>query len=92
LHTPPPQIWLAPQAFPHAPQLAALIEVSTQVLPQTVPLQAAWQAPLEQYWPCGQALPHAPQFAGSLLVTTQAFPHLVLPPPQISAQTPLVHT
>jgi hypothetical protein len=66
----------AVQAFPHAPQLLALVCVSTQggVPPQNVRpvLQMGTHAPALHLSPVPQAFPHVPQFAASVCRFTQA--------------------
>jgi hypothetical protein len=80
-------------AFPHAPQLARLVSVSTHDPPHDVcPGGHAAQTPLRQICAEGQALAHPPQFAGSCEVSTHALPQRVLPPLQSSAHAPAEHT
>lgn len=69
----------APQATPHAPQLAVSVARLTHLPPQFMSPCAHWQAPAEHCWPAPHAFPHAPQFAGSTLVETQLLPQLSCP-------------
>jgi hypothetical protein len=71
------QLWPVTQAVPQAPQLAASVWTSTQIMRPPV-MQMRFgvvheiaHAPLTQSWPEGQAVAHAPQLAGSLAVSTQ---------------------
>lgn len=50
-----------------------------------------WHCPFTHVPPAGHTWPHCPQFAGSFASTTHAFPHFVVPPPQVSVQTPFEH-
>ncbi len=86
LHAPPLHV-PGPQLTPQAPQSAASVAVSTQLVPHQV-------SPVGQQWPAlhpsplGQAAPHAPQFAGSVSVFTQVPPQLVRP---VAQHRPALH-
>jgi hypothetical protein len=63
-HAPPEQIWPAGQAWPHAPQLVALVAVFSHVRPQGVsPVEHAMHRPEMHAWPAGHDVAvqtHAP--------------------------------
>ena len=70
---------------PQAPQLAALVWVFTQLLPQSiVPLGQA-QRPAEHAVPPAQVLPQAPQLVLLVWRLMHAEPHMVLPAAQTQA-------
>jgi hypothetical protein len=73
-HCPCWQVKPAGQTFPHAPQLAASLAVSTQPVAQTFRLPGHTHAPAMQA-PVPQLRLHAPQLRGSTLMSIQ-------PPPQ----------
>lgn len=95
-----PFVHVAPVAhwFPHAPQFAALVLVSTHVCvvppppPKPPPpcvvhsvcpdAHPSVHAPLTQVWSPVQRFPHAPQFVLLDVVSTQVPLQLVSPPPQ----------
>ena len=60
MQVPATQVWPAPQALLHPPQWAAVVCVSTQVLPQTV-LGALQHTPDMHVSVPMQALSHPPQ-------------------------------
>jgi hypothetical protein len=80
--------WPAGQARPHIPQLAALLEVSTQVPPQSLVPVGHPQAPPMQTLPPLQVVPQVPQLAGSERVSMQESPHRVRGLAQVALQTP----
>jgi len=79
LQTPVLQVAGAVQARPHMPQLAVLVLVSTQAVPQSVWPVGQRQAPAWQVCAAGQAVPQRPQLASSVIVSTQAAPQAVRP-------------
>src|SRR4051812_41820647 len=91
------QTWPLPHAVAQVPQCFASLVRSAQL-----PLQSVnpWlhMLPTGVHWPAthGTPTPHtvpqAPQFFGSLFLSTQKLPHLVLPPPQVTEQTPAEQT
>jgi hypothetical protein len=91
-HLPPEQMSGEEQAWPHWPQLAGSLLVSTQAWPHIVsePHDVA-QAPLA-HTPPGHECPHWPQLAGSLVVSTQLPLHAVAFPGQLLAHVPVEHT
>src|SRR5262249_40351352 len=97
-HAPWEQTSPMAHVWPHIPQFAMSICVSTHSLPQRElpPLHWIRQDPSEQTSPGWHAAPQAPQFAGSLLTSMHAPPHFVWPgvhwvpvgsppPPQLAA-------
>jgi len=78
---PPLQLAPAAHALPHAPQLAVLVCVSTQLASHcTSPLSHFdLQALVEQTWPLWHATPHAPQASGFDVRSTQLVPQLDWP-------------
>ena len=103
VHVPSTQVEPTSHATPHAPQLAALVLRSTQVVaiiimpigPRAGAVQAvrppvpqpAAHAPFWQVVFGPQRIPHAPQLASSAFVFVQVVPHRVSPPPHV--QMPL---
>jgi len=69
------------QAWPHVPQFAAFVAVSTQLPEQGTrpPLHVAAHAPPEHASPLAQAVAHFPQFAGSTDVSAHASLHCARP-------------
>jgi hypothetical protein len=86
VHVAAMQVAPAVHAFPHAPQLAGSVWVSTHAELQlvSVPGQAAVQSPLLHTWLAPHAMPHAPQFLGSFNVAAQV-------PPQFTSVKGQVH-
>jgi hypothetical protein len=77
LHVPAEQVAPDAHALPHAPQLAAFVDVSTHCpLHAVCPLGHA-HAPAVQVWPAAQILPQVPQLFESVCVLTQALPQKV---------------
>jgi hypothetical protein len=76
------------QALPQAPQLLALVVVSTHCPLHSVCPVGHAQLPLPQVCPLAQTLPQAPQLLASLLVFTQALPQKVCPA-VVQAHAPL---
>ncbi len=67
---PPVQVCSPTQAFPQSPQWAGLLKVSTQAVPQSLPIGQV-QTPLEQVCVPTQAWPHPPQLLKLTSVLTQ---------------------
>src|SRR5579863_193431 len=91
-HVPALQTWPAPQAFPHAPQSAALLVRSTQTPLHAVCPAGQAQAPFAQMAPMPHVAPQAPQFAGSVFVFVQRPRQAVSPMVQLPAQWAALHT
>jgi hypothetical protein len=92
---------VGPQAWPHEPQLVALVSTLTQAaLHRSSPVgQLLEQAPLTHDWPLSQSLLHAPQFEALVSTFTQAPAHSfsgaaqlppVVPPPVGVPDVPVV--
>ena len=81
--------------MPHAPQLAASVSVSTQLMTpaaevQTVrgAAQVSAQRPAEHICPAGHAAPQEPQLAGSLSRVEHTSPQRLWPAEQLRRQRP----
>jgi hypothetical protein len=68
-HTPPVHVWPEGHATPQAPQFAASLFKSTQLVPHAVAVPGQVQAPEWHDWVGPQATLHDPQWAGSLIET-----------------------
>ncbi len=88
-HVPDEQVRPGAHTWPHEPQLAGSVAVSTQALPQTVPPLAHPHLPDAQVWGLKQELPHMPQLAGSVCSLTHDEPQSSSP--LAHAQWPLLH-
>jgi hypothetical protein len=87
MHIPAEHVWPAAHARPQAPQLLALLVVSTHAPPQLVCpaghiIIEPWQRPFVHVWPAEQTVPHAPQFMSSVKTLVQTPLQRVSPPPQ----------
>jgi hypothetical protein len=77
-HTPNRHTAPLAHAFPHAPQFAGSVDVSTHA-PAHVTCpdgQLVPHTPLEQIAPGEHTLPHEPQWDGSVARSTHAVPHI----------------
>ena len=87
------QVWPAPQAWPHVPQLLVLDDVSRQV-----PLQFCWPAtvqphvPFVQAPPVGQTAQPDPQCPESVVELQDMSLHITLPPEHDDEHWPLSQT
>ncbi|MEZ4393713.1 MAG: hypothetical protein R3A48_21800 [Polyangiales bacterium] len=86
----------AAQAFPHDPQEAESLWVSTQreapPASQRCSDPGHAQVPALHVCPASHAVPHAPQFIGSLRRSRQLAPQALSPAPQLAAHAPAAHT
>jgi hypothetical protein len=92
VQAPDEQTSFARQAFPHAPQLAASLEVSVHWPAHIMARPGQAQAPPEQTRPCPHAEPQPPQFETLAWVSTQVAPQAVSGAVHWEVQVPWSHT
>ena len=78
----------APQRIPQPPQSVALVVVSVQASPQSVPPSMHTQAPFPQLLPGPQTLPQLPQSVLLLVVSTHTVPQSESPLGQEAVPVP----
>ena len=89
VHEPSTQVVPSEQAWPHDPQLAGSVLVSTQSAPHAVVPGAAHEhLPPAQVCSAEHAVPQLPQWVRSVWVSTQAVPQLVRPTAHAASQVP----
>jgi len=78
--------------WPHEPQFAESVPVSTQLDPHMLVGERHVQVPPLQSAPMGHAWPHEPQFAGFVVVSMHTPVHDIVDPMQLARHMPALHT